>query len=77
MDGRAEAEAGGFLEAGGFGGESGLGVEVLFDESFDLLQPLLQGGEALVEIAPEDFFGGGFAVLFFRAGGARRASRGG
>ena len=66
-DGSDETDAGSLLQTGGFGGEGGLGVEVLFNEGFDLFEPLLQGREALVEIAAEDFFGGGFAVLLFAA----------
>ena len=64
-DGSDEANPGGLLETGGFGSEGGLGLEVFADEGFDLFQPLLQGGEALREIAQEDFFGGRLAVLLF------------
>ena len=64
-DGSDEADPGSLLQPGGFGGKGRLGVEVGFDEGFDLFEPLLQGGEALREIAQEDFLGGGFAVLLF------------
>ena len=64
-DGSDEADAGSLLQTGGFGGKGRLGAEVGFDEGFDLFEPLLQGGEVLGKVAPEDFFGGGFAVLLF------------
>ena len=53
------------LQPRGFGGPHGMSLEVLPDERLDLFEPLLQGREALLEVAPEDGHSSHFAVLLF------------
>ena len=65
------ADAGGLLEAGGFGSQLRHRVEVRADEALDFLQPLLQRGEALREVAQQFLVGGGLAVVLFRGSTAR------